>query len=93
MTELLILSADNATDSWTYSSDEEDSVSSRHSSASNEMRRKPTTPSSSVQSIMQMISNKKHSNDVDTNLLSKVASVINMEPAKSGAHFSHFVGR
>nr|CAB3267880.1 zinc finger protein ZF(C3H)-7 [Phallusia mammillata] len=73
---------ENATDSWTYSSEEDESSAGSRRNRSSGNRRQPavSTATNSVQSIMQMISSKK-SKEVDTNLLSKVASVISMSPA------------
>ncbi|XP_076801481.1 uncharacterized protein LOC143445948 [Clavelina lepadiformis] len=77
---------DSSADNWTYSSDEEDSLMSSQTKDPRRMK-----SNSSIQSIMQMISNKQTSSEstVDTKLLSKVADVISMTPSVPGLSKTH----
>ena len=82
---LFIDFSSDVADNWTYSSDEDVTESTNDSAYIPRATPVPSsTPSTSVQSIIQMMSNKKGDGKVDTNLLSKVAGVINMPPITSG---------
>lgn len=74
-----------SSDDWTYSSDEDDKT--------RDGKKIKEKSSGSVQSIIQMISNKKndHTSVVDTNLLSKVANVINMSPDSAGKYENRMI--
>nr|NP_001121591.1 ziinc finger protein Ci-ZF(C3H)-7 [Ciona intestinalis]FAA00112.1 TPA: zinc finger protein [Ciona intestinalis] len=71
---------------WNYSSDEDENKNFSRDP------RKPD-PSSSVQSILEMISNKKNQNlsNIDAKLLSKVAGVINMTTSSGSTKTSDYI--
>lgn len=78
---------------WTYSSDEEEQhilqedsgiIKIDNTDAAAASMPMSDLPSSSVETILKMITKKTNNSTVDTNLLSKVASVINMTAASSG---------